>query len=81
MVMEYGMSDALGPLTFGEREELVFLGRSLSEHRNYSESVARQIDDEVRKFIERAHQRALEIMSTHRAVLDEWKQSASTMSF
>ncbi|HSJ56129.1 MAG TPA: ATP-dependent zinc metalloprotease FtsH, partial [Anaerolineae bacterium] len=43
MVMEYGMSDELGPMTFGEREELVFLGRSMSEHRNYSESVARKI--------------------------------------
>jgi cell division protease FtsH len=71
MVMEYGMSDELGPLTFGEREELVFLGRSLSEHRNYSEAVARKIDDEVRKFITRAHERALEIMRTHRAVLDD----------
>jgi cell division protease FtsH len=71
MVMEYGMSDELGPLTFGEREELVFLGRSLSEHRNYSEAVARKIDDEVRKFIAQAHERALDVMRTHRAVLDE----------
>ncbi len=71
MVMEYGMSDALGPLTFGEREEMVFLGRTLSEHRNYSESVARKIDEEVRKFIAQAHERALDIMRTHRAALDE----------
>jgi len=71
MVMEYGMSDELGPLTFGEREELVFLGRSLSEHRNYSESVARKIDEEVRKFIARAHESALAIMRAHRVVLDE----------
>jgi cell division protease FtsH len=71
MVMEYGMSDELGPMTFGEREEMVFLGRSMSEHRNYSEAVARKIDEEVRKFIARAHERALDIMSTHREVLDE----------
>ncbi len=71
MVMEYGMSDELGPLTFGEREEMVFLGRTLSEHRNYSESVARKIDEEVRKFIAQAHERALDIMRTHRAALDE----------
>jgi cell division protease FtsH len=71
MVMEFGMSDELGPLTFGEREEMVFLGRSMSEHRNYSEAVARKIDEEVRKFIARAHERALEIMRTHREVLDE----------
>ncbi len=69
MVMEYGMSDELGPMTFGEREELVFLGRSLSEHRNYSESVARKIDAEVRGFINRAHEQAVEIMRNHRAVL------------
>jgi cell division protease FtsH len=58
-------------MTFGEREEMVFLGRSMSEHRNYSEAVARKIDEEVRKFIARAHERALDIMSTHREVLDE----------
>jgi cell division protease FtsH len=70
MVMEYGMSDELGPMTFGEREELVFLGRSMSEHRNYSESVARRIDSEVRQIINAAYERALEVMRTHRATLD-----------
>jgi cell division protease FtsH len=70
MVMEYGMSDELGPMTFGEREELVFLGRSMSEHRNYSESVARKIDAEVRKIINAAYVRALEVMRAHRATLD-----------
>jgi cell division protease FtsH len=70
MVMEYGMSDELGPMTFGEREELVFLGRSMSEHRNYSESVARKIDAEVRKIINSAYTRALEVMRAHRATLD-----------
>ncbi|MEJ2208303.1 MAG: ATP-dependent zinc metalloprotease FtsH [Anaerolineae bacterium] len=70
MVMEYGMSDELGPMTFGEREELVFLGRNMSEHRNYSESVARKIDSEVRKIINTAYARALDVMRTHRATLD-----------
>ncbi len=70
MVMEYGMSDHLGPMTFGEREELVFLGRSMSEHRNYSESVARKIDAEVRGIINAAYARALEVMRVHRATLD-----------
>jgi cell division protease FtsH len=71
MVMEYGMSDALGPMTFGEREELVFLGRNIAEHRNYSESVARQIDEQVRRIITKAYDRALEVMATYRNVLDK----------
>jgi len=75
MVMEYGMSEELGPMTFGEREELVFLGRSLAEHRNYSEAVARKIDVEVRKIINSAHSRALEVMSAHREQLDSLAQS------
>jgi cell division protease FtsH len=71
MVMEYGMSDELGPMTFGEREEMVFLGRSIAEHRNYSETVARKIDAEVRQLVSRAHERALEIMTHHRSILEE----------
>jgi len=74
MVMEYGMSEQLGPMTFGERDELVFLGRSLSEHRNYSEAVARKIDVEVRRIIGNAHLRALEVMKTHRELLDSLAQ-------
>jgi len=74
MVMEYGMSEELGPMTFGERDELVFLGRSLSEHRNYSEAVARRIDVEVRRIIGNAHLRALEVMKTHRELLDSLAQ-------
>jgi cell division protease FtsH len=71
MVMEYGMSDALGPMTFGEREELVFLGRNIAEHRNYSEPVARQIDEQVRRIITKAYDRAFEVMTTYRNVLDK----------
>ncbi len=74
MVTEYGMSEKLGPMTFGEREELVFLGRSIAEHRNYSESVARTIDAEVRRIVEQAHERALEIMTRHREMLVELAQ-------
>jgi cell division protease FtsH len=70
MVTEYGMSDTLGPMTFGEREELVFLGRSMAEHRNYSEKVAGQIDQEIRGIINRAHKKAGEIMATYRDALD-----------
>ena len=71
MIMEYGMSDDLGPMTYGEREEMVFLGRSIAEHRNYSESVARRIDSEVREVISSAYKRALEVMSVHRDLLDK----------
>ncbi len=70
MVMEFGMSDELGPMTFGERDELVFLGRSIAEHRNYSESVARRIDGEVRQIIGQAHERSLEVMTRCRNKLD-----------
>jgi cell division protease FtsH len=71
MVMEFGMSDELGPITYGEREEMVFLGRSIAEHRNYSEQVARKIDAEVRNLISRAYERALETMNNHRHLLDK----------
>jgi cell division protease FtsH len=71
MVMEHGMSDELGPMTYGEREEMVFLGRSIAEHRNYSESVASRIDAEVRRIISKAHDRALETMTFHRDLLDK----------
>ncbi len=50
---------------------MVFLGRSIAEHRNYSETVARKIDAEVRGFIVKAHNRALETMTVHRAILDK----------
>ncbi len=74
MVTEYGMSDELGPMTFGEREELVFLGRSISEHRNYSETVARTIDSEIRGIIKAAYDRSLELMARHRDALDSLAQ-------
>jgi cell division protease FtsH len=74
MVTEYGMSDELGPMTFGEREELIFLGRSISEHRNYSETVARTIDSEIRAIIKKAHERSLEVMTNHRDALDRLAQ-------
>jgi len=71
MIMEYGMSNDLGPMTYGEREEMVFLGRSIAEHRNYSEAIARQIDTEVRQAIGKAYGRALQTMTTYRDLLDK----------
>ncbi len=70
MVTEYGMSERLGPLSFGKRDELVFLGREIGEQRNYSDEVARQIDEEVRAIIDRAYERAMEVLVTHRDRLD-----------
>jgi cell division protease FtsH len=66
MVCEYGMSEDLGPMTFGQKQELVFLGREIAEQRDYSEAVAQEIDREVRKFIDEAHNRAREILTTYR---------------
>ena len=66
MVTEYGMSEKLGPLTFGHREELVFLGREISEQRNYSEQVAQAIDEEVRRLVETAHATAKKILTDHK---------------
>jgi cell division protease FtsH len=65
MVTEFGMSESLGPLAFGKKDELVFLGREISEQRNYSDEVAYQIDQEIRKLIDRAHERARSIISEH----------------
>ena len=70
MVTQYGMSEKLGPLAFGKKEEMVFLGREISEQRNYSDEVAAKIDSEVREIIDRAFARATEALTTHRAVLD-----------
>jgi len=70
MVTQFGMSDKLGPVTFGDKEELIFLGRQLSEQRNYSEEVAEQIDFEVRRLVDHAHQRALQILKDNREMLD-----------
>ncbi len=70
MVTQYGMSEKLGPLTFGKKEEMIFLGREISEQRNYSDEVAAKIDAEVREIIDRAYARAKEALIAQRAVLD-----------
>ena len=70
MVMQLGMSNKLGPRTFGKREELVFLGREISEQQDYSDHFAEEIDEEVRQIIERAHDTALRELTSHRDKLD-----------
>jgi cell division protease FtsH len=70
MVTQYGMSENLGPLTFGKKDEMIFLGREISEQRNYSDEIAAKIDAEVREIIDRAYQRAKEALTSQREVLD-----------
>ncbi len=65
MVTQWGMSERLGPIRYGEREEMVFLGRQLSEHRNYSDKVAQIIDEELHSLVEEAHQRCHALLTTH----------------
>jgi cell division protease FtsH len=71
MVTRYGMSPKLGPIAFGEKEELIFLGREISEQRNYGDEVARQIDQEVHRIISEASERTRQILETNRAVLND----------
>src|SRR5213078_2129263 len=68
MVCEWGMSE-LGPLTFGKKEEQIFLGREIAQHRDYSEATAIQIDEEVRKMVSAGYNRAKEILLADRDAL------------
>jgi len=71
MVTQYGMSDKLGPVAFGRKQELVFLGRDMGEQRNYSDEIAREIDAEIRNLIDRAYERAKEVLVEYRDQLDK----------
>jgi cell division protease FtsH len=70
MVTRLGMSSNLGPMVYGQKEELIFLGREISEQRDYSESVAEQIDAEVRQMVSYAYDEARRIISNYRTQLD-----------
>jgi len=69
------MSDALGPRTFGDKEELVFLGKEIHERRDYSESIAEKIDAEVSKIITAGYKKAKTIIIKHKAKLDSIVQA------
>ena len=71
MVTQYGMSELLGPMMYGEKEELVFLGRELGEQRNYSDETAAEIDREVRHLVDKAYAITRKIMTDYRNKLDE----------
>ncbi len=70
MVTRWGMSENLGPLVYGKKEELVFLGREIAEQRDYSETVAEQIDAEVRRLVSEAYRQAMDILQKYRDKLD-----------
>jgi len=69
MITEYGMSDTLGPITLGRKEHQIFLGRDISQERDYSEEIANKIDKEVRKIIENAYSRAKDILTKNKRKL------------
>ncbi len=75
MVTEYGMSDALGPRRLGHRNQEVFLGKEVGHEPNYSDQVATDIDAEVRRLLDQAHEEAAEILTLHRATLDRMAES------
>ena len=70
MIMRYGMSEELGPRTLGHDQSMPFLGREFQQQADYSEEIARQIDDEIRRIIEEAHQRAKDLLAEKREQLD-----------
>jgi len=74
MVTRYGMSEKMGPMTFGQKEELVFLGKEIGEQRDYSDAVAQEIDEEVRGIVHEAYERAKEVLTQHREALDRIAQ-------
>jgi len=63
MVTQWGMSERMGPIRYGEREEMMFLNRQFSEHRNYSDMVAQEIDEEIRRLVDEAHQRCTQLLT------------------
>ncbi len=69
MVCEWGMSEKMGPLTFGRREEQIFLGRDIARHQDYSEDTALRIDQEVKRIVEQNYARARHILTEHRPPL------------
>jgi len=70
MICEYGMNEKLGPLSFGKKEEEIFLGREISQHRDYSEETARKIDQEVNNLIDSSYKKTHKLISDNRNTLN-----------
>ena len=77
MVCEWGMSDAMGPLTFGKKEEQIFLGREIAQHQDYSEDTALKIDQEVKRFVTDNYERAQGLLSREQGHADEDRRRAA----
>jgi cell division protease FtsH len=69
MVCEYGMSDAMGPLTFGKKEEQIFLGREIAQHQDYSEDTAIRIDQEIKRIVTTNYAKARNLLEGNRTAL------------
>ena len=69
MVCEWGMSDALGPLTYGKREEAIFLGKEFNRHQDYSDDTALKIDAEIKRIVSEQYERATRVLTDKRAEL------------
>jgi cell division protease FtsH len=74
MVCEWGMSEKLGPLTFGKKNEEIFLGREIATHRDFSEETAKIIDQEVREIVENAEKQACDILKNNLDNLNNWRR-------
>ncbi len=74
MVCEWGMSEALGPLAFGKKEEQIFLGREIAQHQDYSEETAIRIDEEVKTLVMSNYERARRLLESHREILERMAQ-------
>jgi len=71
LITNFGMSNTLGPRTFGEKEEMIFLGREIHEQRDYSEKIAEQIDKEISVFIDQAVHQARGIVNNNKEILEK----------
>jgi cell division protease FtsH len=74
LITRYGMSESLGPVTFGKRQELVFLGKEIHEDRNYSEEIAAKIDEEISNFIQEAYNKAEKVLKNNKKLLEKIAQ-------
>lgn len=75
MVTEWGMSEKLGPLTFGKKDEQIFLGREIAKHKDYSEKIAEEIDDEVRNIVTGAYEEAKRLLSDNYYLLEAFAKA------
>lgn len=75
MVTEWGMSEKLGPLTFGKKDEQIFLGREIAKHKDYSEKIAEEIDEEVRKLVTGAYEASKKLLTDNYDILDSFAKS------